>query len=306
MTQIAWDTERVRQLLLRARELTSVSQGRILGARLGKSLRNFDREFFPGVLGDKKLVALLGRYPDLGTIERAEQDFVFQFYRDGVPADRVHTSEVEPPLEAPSVAAADAGEEEQAALPGIESANTRIDHTLWLALVAEHAPEVYVDLQALSLVTELAASAQIQSEPERFARVPSIPQESLRQVARDFAQSHVDSNVRDTLGSVLEGGSWFRDFTDRAERFGISDKWLSAHRTFVIGWARAWFIAHGLKPDRFIRGRSRPTQAIAPAVVSPSGKSLGGIRRIVHSAIDRMSDDELLNLSMPLRYLFPK
>lgn len=313
MAQTAWDTERVRQLLVKAREFTVVARGRILGAKLGKLLRNFDRDFYPGVLGDKKLVSLLRRYPDLGTIEIAAQDFVFQFFLDGAesarPADATGS---DTPKAATSVTAsqADSSPEEQGALPGIEPANTWIDHALWFALVAEHAAAVHVDLQTLSLVSARdGALPQLQSEPERFVRVPPIPQDDLRQIAREFATSQADSTTRETLESTLSGVSWFRDFTERANQLGISEKWLSQHRSFVIGRARQWFVEHGIKPDRFIKGRSRVAprrDTEGPVTAAPPAKSLGGIRRIVHSAIDRMSDDELLNLSIPLRHLFPK
>ncbi len=312
MAQPTWDTERVRKLLVRAREFTGVSQGRILGAKLGKLLRSFDRAFYPGVLGDKRLVALLKRYPDLGTIELAEQDFVFQFFVDGGVTrrqDPANTQVSLPSLDGVAAKPAPAQvEQDQGSLPGIEPGNTWVNHDLWLALVAEHAPAVYVDLQTLGLVSEQEGAAQVSAEPERFVRVPPIPQDELQRVAREFAAAQTDAQVREALAGSAEGASWFREFTKRAEEFGLSTKWLSVHRSYVLSRARQWFVDHGIKPERFIMSRSRPPsarQTAAPSVTAPA-KSLGGVRRIVHSAIDRMSDDELLNLSIPLRYLFPK
>lgn len=299
MAQTSWDTARVRDLLEKAREFTVAAGGRILGARLGMLLRRLDKDFHPGVLGDKKLVRLLSRYPDVGTIHEnaSAQDFEFRFHVEGAP-----TQTIDP----------------QPDLPGFdissspESRGERIEHLLWVALVAERPPTVYIDLQTLRLVPDRDLGERLDAEPERYLRVPPISQDDLRVIARQFAEEHGDQAVRERLLPVLDRPSWFRDYTKEAEQLHLDRGWLDRHRAYVLERARAWLSKQGVRPERFIAPVTRAPRREPPRPVDAASKprdrerSLAQIRKLVHSAIDRMTDDELLSLSIPLRYMVKK
>lgn len=285
MTQTSWNTERVRDLLVKAREFSTAYGGRILTARLGVLLRRLDKEFHPKVLGDPKLVRLLGRYPDLGTIREnpATGESEFHFHLD-------ETGASQPPL------------------PGVDPTGQaeRIDHRMWLALVSERAAPLYIDLQTLSITSDVEAPARLAAEPERYLAVPPIPEADIRKFATAFVQELPEKATRERLAATLEREHWFTDFTRQTATVGLNELWLERHRGFVIGRAREWLEAHGLKADRFITAKHAPAAEKDQARAVAPGRQLrapSAVRKLVHSAIDRMTDDELLNLTIPLKYI---
>lgn len=99
------------------------------------------------------------------------------------------------------------------------------------------------------------------------------------------------------------------------QELGVTS-WRLAHRRFVIDRARAWLAEHGVFPDRFIRSTmSHELRAIrsrhAPAQIGSAPAPIDGtlsisqpdIRQLVLRAIAKMSEQELLDLRIPLRYL---
>ncbi len=288
MAQTQWDTERVRQLLAKAREFTAANGGRILVAQLGVLLRKVDQEFEPGVLGDSKLVRLLRRYPDIGALKEniSTGELEFQFHS----AEEAQT---------------------QPLLPGTEPSALveRIDQKLWLGLVSERAPTLYLDLQTLALATEPEVAQRLEDEPERYLRIPSIPQDELRALAREYAAELQDHAAQERLIASLDKESWFREFTHLAEELRADKPWIERHRSHVIAYAKKWLEEHEIKAERFITARriaSPAREPVRPVTPVPQQPTLSPVRKLVHSAVDRMTEEELLNLTIPLRYLIRK
>lgn len=290
MPDLEWTEERVRQLLLRAEPYSRA--GSLLGARLGALLRRLDPDFKPGVLGDQNLKLLLAHFPDLGTIEPYAKslDFVFCFSADRELLD--------------------------AGFSEMKSANALLKRDLWLALVAKRPHEArYIDLHTIKVVVVQAqteesrgsdAPSPIAQEPERYLSIPLIPQDDLRALAHRFAESISDSVMRERLASVIDREGWFRPFTKAATDCGLGQPWLNAHRAYVVETAISWLKSHNIDPRRFLRRSEQPWRrartSSAPAQLASELRQ-ENVREVVLRAVSRMSDQELLNLPIPLRHL---
>lgn len=300
-----WTEERVRQLLLRARPYAD--HGTILGAKLGALFRRLDPDFNARVLGDQNLKSLLARFPDVATTEEYEKslDFVLRFVgsEDSLSRDGRHRTK--------------------------SSARTfrSLDPELWTALVTEN-PRVdaYIDLHTLEVVTvprniegEGSDQTSVGQEPERYLRVPPLSQEKLKSEARSFVDTNPElGESRDQLLLLLTKTSsgWFQIFTRALADLGQRTRWLAVHRNFVLGEAAKWLNSHGIDEQKFIHAQSRAknsTKSDTTEVRRTPDQSLLSerplslprerVRELVQQAVVRMSEEELLNLPIPLRYL---
>lgn len=276
----------MRQLLVRAQPYSH--NDCLLGSRLGLILRRLDPSFNPGVLGDSNLGALLSRFPDVGNIVSRTPDLIFRYSS---------------PLE-PSVSAS------FSPAPG----RSHIDRELWNALVANRAgPNRYLDLHTNKVVASLPTTTDptivvstIDEEPERYLRIPPIPQDELRSVALEFVESYAcDSEVRADLRAHLNSEDWFNDFTNAASAVGALIPWLNAHRAFVTTRVIAWLKKHNIDPNLFIkRQQERPIRRPQQLPLrSHMGLQRDNLREVLTRAISRMPDEDLLNISIPIRYL---
>jgi hypothetical protein len=284
-----WTESRVVELLQRAKD-NSQSDG-FLGASLGTLLRRLDSTFYPGVLGDPNLATLLLRFPEIGNVERKSGggDFYFR-YVDGGTLSSASTS-----------------------------ARVYLDRQLWLALTDPPANQVsYIDLSNNRIIAAASAAdpndeqnSAVSEEPERFLSVPAIPQVEIKQAARTFAAELEDRDHSERLLAAIETDPWYQTFFNVASELGRSNSWRQTHRAFVVSWAIDWLQRHDIEPRAFLRNnlgtparnrgdsRSQTERAVS---ILPQGENL---RKVVFKAVARMSYEELLNLSIPLRYLVP-
>lgn len=281
-----WTESRVRQLLEAACQHGTARGGYLLGAQLGNLLQRLDPDFRPTVLGDEKLTELLRRFPEVVTVEaRSGTDPVIRFRSSSPP-------------KASSEGLASVGDE-------------RLDQPLWLALVSDR-PELkwFLDLETLAIVEvhldvdgTLPGDSEVAQTADRFLEIPPIPQDILRTLAREFVRELERPDLVDDLHHMIEGDRWYPRFSKALTASGLPD-WRDTHRRFVVEQAREWLTQQGIRPDRFIRRISSAARARGiPNQILQAGLQPGNIREVVMRAIARMSDEELLDLKIPLRYL---
>src|SRR5690606_16314287 len=111
------------------------------------------------------------------------------------------------------------------------------------------------------------------------------------------------------------GTGWFQVFTRALADLGQRTRWLTAHRNYVLDEAAKWLSSHGIDQQKFIHVQSKAkintdsdTHAGTREInyASPGGRPLlprERVREVVMQAVGRMSEEELLNLPIPLRYL---
>lgn len=291
-----WSEERVRRLLSQAQQQ---SQDRVLlGARLGLTLRRLDPGFHPGVLGDSGLRHLLARFPDVGLVESEPgTDFRFVFRTGQVGANL-------PPV---------AGLQEKS----VPEQDLWLEQQLWLGMTQRLGRERrYIDMQTQRIVVALLdddgrPGPPVLEEPERYLLVPVLSAADLRPAAQAFVGRVTREHVQSALsGALAQEEDWLPRFQRTLEQAGLLTEWRVAFRVHVAMRAREWLERHHLPIAAFVRRRSKPAAARAPSVTpAPSeptrtaGISRRNIRPLILQAIARMSDEELLGLNIPLRYL---
>ncbi len=304
-----WTEDRVRHLLRTAANLPQAQRGYLLGARLGELLRQMAPDFNANVLGDDRLTTLLRRFPDLLTIrpDIGSQDVIIEFHDLGKTNQR-HVADR-------SLLRSN---------NGASQARTEVlDQLLWKAMVSNRNDvRWFLDLESLMIVEvplDFEGNIPQESEParapERFLTIPAIPQDELREVIHEYVNNLNLPALDLEIDSLLTQTNWFPQVSDRMRELGITS-WKLAHRRFVIDRARAWLDEHGVFPDRFIRStmpheplatRPRHAPALVGRVAAPidgaTSISQQDIRELVLRAISKMSEQELLDLRIPLRYL---
>lgn len=137
----------------------------------------------------------------------------------------------------------------------------------------------------------------------RYLEIPRVDQEVLRAKLREWAQRSVaDEDARGRVLTLLEAENWFPQFREACETLEQHD-WRSIHRAVVIEHLEAWAHAHGIKPSKYLRfstASKPPAARDTPAHPRPRRSH---VRAIVEDAIARMSDEELLDLRIPIRYI---
>lgn len=294
----AWTADRVRQLLQRVQPYSRQYPRGLLGAMLGKLLRQLEPDFRTSVLGDSSLGKLVARFPDIGTVRRIDgPDFVFEFAK----AESAPSSE-----------------------PRQEVHPWRVDRwarDFWMALAAmpkEHVA-TFVDLQTTQLVVVLDTLGQmpkdIVSEPERFLRIPCVPDDQLLDVATRFiAGLSIELQpMADRLRQAIKQTPWRADFESIVREAGLSAQWKKQFQESVTAHGREWKRRHGLPENAFLAPAtkalprttiSRPPPSVSATVAETSATSEpppSDVREIVVEAVGYMSDAELMSLAIPIR-----
>lgn len=296
-----WSEDRVRRVLETVAKTSDARRGGLLGARLGFLMRMVAPDFHASVLGDRRLSELLQRFPDLVRLSPspAGTDFVAQLTDVDMPP-RAGNSPI--------------------AAPAAELDETLI-RPLWIALVNSSPDERwFLDLENLEVASvstdadgNLPPDSDQARAPERFLAIPPITRDEQRNVVRRSIE-HLPPALQQELNALLEQDAWYSLFRQRTRDLDISD-WNVAHRRFVVDRAKLWLRDHGVPLEKFVHSISRTKSSFdgmrRPMVASSWQPRLErdkvidrrNIRGIVLRAVDRMSDDELLDLRIPLRYL---
>jgi hypothetical protein len=276
-----WTEAQVRELLAELKNLPQASTGYLLGAQAGLLLRRLHPEFRADVLGDQRLADLLQKFPDIVTVEHdPNHDDILVIFRDSSLVPSVEPAAMWQALVAP-----------------------RRQDKWYLDLATGEPTRVPVDEHGLP-----AAGTGPAEEDHRYLEIPRVDQEVLRVRLRDWVnQSGADLEVRERLLAILGREDWYLSFKEACEASNQRG-WSTLHRTVVVEHLEAWARAHGIKPARYLRSQ-RPRPPTTPSLSSPNNRpSLprtrrSDVRQIVERAIARMSDEELLELRIPLRYI---
>jgi hypothetical protein len=276
---MTWDKTRVGRLLQRA-STTADERGAILGARLGSELRRLDPTFDAHVLGHTKLGDLLAEFPDIGElVPRASgPDFAFVF--------------------------ADAGQ-----MTPVPAAPGRfLKRDLWKALVAGQ-PCAWLDLATSAVVYTHGSEPPDPLDAVRYLRVPPVAGESTHGWLRIFVEQHGLTVDDDAVCAAAAEAGWV-DASFQVLPRSLHAAWRDAHRESVVSAVEAWMKSHGTNPNLlFSAAPRRPPEKKTESTPEPtvparrSERSIADVRAMVHRAVDGMSEDELLSLCIPLRYV---
>ncbi len=218
-----------------------------------------------------KLKSFLDRHPDYCTISGVPGQEVVRFGSGPPP-----TTPRSAPIPAPSV---------------------NVERDLWKALVVNQPNRSsYIDLDTLSVITTESdddgnPGTPVSDQPWRYLLVPTIPTDRQRGHAETALQGVLDPA---TLRDTREDSDWLAQLKGRLSNAEF-EAFRAERREWVVGIVRPWLRRQGLPPGRFLWHR----KARAPEPMS-------NLRRTIHIAIDKMTQDELERLLLPARLLVDK
>ncbi len=149
--------------------------------------------------------------------------------------------------------------------------------------------------------------AAVQCEPDRYLALPRFPLARQMEMARAWCATQDASQRTYLLASLDEEGS-FDKFLAETTRLKLRVGWNQHRRRVIADAVRAWMQQHGITQSLlFGSERSHPSRAVRPmappAVTAMAGMTLDEYRRLLHRMIDAMTEDELLHISVPGRFL---
>jgi hypothetical protein len=164
-----------------------------------------------------------------------------------------------------------------------------LNPALWRAAVARDGIKHFIDLATMVVVPAGAgADDPVSVEPERYVEVPRISDEEQRSHARKTLFELGVPRVDD----LLRPYSWLS-----AIRADLSPEQFEQFRelrtSWVISQVKIWLRRQGLPFGKFVGIRKEPVRH----------GPVADLRIALHRAIDRMTDAELLNVSIPARFL---
>lgn len=168
----------------------------------------------------------------------------------------------------------------------------RLRQPVWYAFVAESQEgDPYLNKQTGEVKT---ASSDEPRPPEDWVRIKPIPTSVEKDEAKRFLELH-DVELNDDINRALESKIWFVELPKVLER-EMAFKW-KRHRTgrvveHVEEWRQENGIDHRLVYDA--KPSKRPEDAPRDA---------HRLRTLLLASIARMSDEELLSLSIPAKHL---
>lgn len=266
-------------LLGRVSPTIAARGGAILGAALGNLLKRADPAFSAEQYGANKLADLLLDCPEVGRVERDSSSNDILFVLAG--ADRL--------------------------VPSKQPNPPRLYHPLWNALVSVRPRYgAFLDLGTARLVFTNPGNSPPGADTDgaRFVAVEGIGQEEMREWAVEFAGIHFDELAAQNVRG-LDVGVWFAEFT-RGLPPGLRGPWQSVHAERVVARWRQWATTHDIDPEVGHTAPPRhpqPNRPQPPASGVHRASQLQSLRQLVHTAVDEMSEDELLALRVPLRYV---
>lgn len=173
---------------------------------------------------------------------------------------------------------------------------------VWFAFVADQ-PEGKRYLHRVSGEVRVGCS---ESPGESWVEVRPIPPEDDRNNARRFLDSNEikDATIRD----AIDGERWYVEFPQRlsAESPLLAVNWKRQRSSFVIDYVRKWCAENDVDQNVVFESFTPRLPAYTPrcarsAIVADSTK--GSLREVLLKAIDRMSTDDLLRISIPPSHL---
>lgn len=279
---MSWTEDRVRNMLLEVAGIARQRGGHMLGSQVGQALGRLDETFEAHALGDESLAVLLGRFEDILTLlprSPEDSDLTFRF------------TDVEE-----------------------RTGHSRIHPDMWRAMVVPSLNAVhYVDLAETNVVSigEEGLSSLV-TEPERYLQIPRVPYETVTTPLREWVERHATESDQIRLLEHLESQDWYQPFANTCAELELRG-WRTVQYRAVLSHLREWLEQHDIRESTFIlwptqeHSQTRPKDKRARRHSAPgrTPNTMGhsNVRARVIAAVERMSDDELLSLRIPVRYL---
>jgi hypothetical protein len=170
---------------------------------------------------------------------------------------------------------------------------------VWLAFVASQPHgKRFVDRTSGTVRMGLQDSPH---PAEQWTEIVPIPETEQKDWARHFVATHCASQTK--LLSTLTGPTWFTQFANelRASSPELSRLWNRVRSEKVSSHVKSWCEKHKIEPEIAFAQRADVTPQAAHS--GPIAGSIEPRRAILLAAISKMSTDELVQLSIPARYL---
>jgi hypothetical protein len=251
--------------------LASAPEGRILLSRLGVSLRLKLPGFTAKANGFTSLRALAEAFPDLGYLVKGERQQEWWF----ISKQAIGPGEQVTPSPLPSKRSGEPPD--------------RLRLEWWEAFVGREVGATWFDLATLTLTTE---GSLVDAEPERFLEVPRF---DLRQFCERWVRDSAPPWMSEAA-FALESHPWKIAFDAVLRAHGAFPTFKWARNQAVVAHASAWMRDHGIDAAVVVE----PVR-VAEKGAGPSAS--GALRAALHRLIDRMSDEELAQISVPVHSL---
>lgn len=250
--------------------LASAPDGRILLSRLGMSLRLKLPGFTAKVYGFTSLRALAAAFPDLGHLVKGEAQQEWWFIsKDAIGPD----VQVTPPQ--PSKRSGEPPD--------------RLRSEWWDAFVGREVGATWLDLATLTLTTE---GSLVDAEPERFLEVPRF---DLRQFCEQWVRESAPPWMSEAA-AALGCSPWKTAFDAVLRAHGAFPTFKWARNQAVVAHVSAWLRDHGI-------GAAVVVEPVRVAEKGAGPSASGALRAALHRLIDRLSDEELAQISVPVHVL---
>lgn len=145
----------------------------------------------------------------------------------------------------------------------------------------------------------------VTAAPDRFVPIEPISFERQREWMLEFAASVPDPVVKSALELALTSERPVRDFTQALQsRPDVRKQWTTHRLVLVEAVARAWATAAGLDIE-IHQPRDTDDEHDKPAASSEAKGTdrVLALRDVLHGAIDRMPESELLQIRLPVGYI---
>jgi len=267
--------------------LAEAPGNRVILSQMGLHLRKRIHGFAPEVYGAPNLKALLQRMPRIG---RLVQSSALEWW---FAAEEATGRSTETPDE----------REQQGDLP-------RIDRAWWNAITDFREDRgAWFDLanNRLSLDAEL-----VRSEPERFIELPRFGLEAQREMARAWSKEQATEAGQECL-NALDADRTLASFDGVVSGRGLRASWAERRSGAITTAALKWADDHGIDHHLFVRAHPQRREIFAIESATPTaaarapeafaGMTIIELRLLLHHAIEAMTEPELMQISVPARFL---
>jgi len=264
------------QVVQKINELVSgMPEQRILLSTLGLLLQQQLPDFSPDQYGHRTLKDFLRALPGNGALTRGKHPGQWWLTLRGP-----GTSDEAPPATSPGKL-----------LPHVWKSVIDFDPTI----------QIWFDLESERLAEDDAA---VTRDPDRYLALPRFPLNRQMELARSWCADQGEEH-RPSLLASLDGIS-LDGFLEAITRLKLRADWNHYRAQVIAEEVRVWAQRHGITLNiLFGAERSRPkrtTQVRAP-LPSVTPMSLAEYRQFLHRMVDEMTTEELLQISVPGRFL---
>lgn len=229
--------------------------------------------------------------------------------------------DIHPAPRGPDLEATPPGKAPVAAAPIGVARSRRVRRDLWDAFVswdedwlrvydtvAERAFRFPKHPVPLEPIESTSLRETVGKEPDRFIPIEPISFARQRDWMREFAASVSDPVAKSALEWALTSDRPVRDFTQALQsRNDLRVQWtiyrLVLVETVIRDWANAAGLAVEIHDAQQVEDVPEPKDSLKSSIAREDGGRTSELRQLLHAAIDRMPESELLQLRLPVGYL---